>query len=71
MQGRKKGAQPGNSNALKHGRYSVPARAARRAAWEAERAEQARRHAEWMKTIPKTDYSAICAAIERLKNRTH
>jgi hypothetical protein len=37
----------------------APVRAARLAAFE----EQRRRAEEWMKTIPETDYGAICDAI--------
>ena len=57
---RHKGGQPGNQNAVTHGRFSAPVRAARIAAAQ-ERAKQDR---EWLKTIPKTDYAAICAAIK-------
>ena len=56
---RKKGGQPGNQNAVTHGRHSAPRRAARRAAAEA-RAEQSR---QWEAAIPKIDYGAICEAI--------
>jgi cob(I)alamin adenosyltransferase len=69
MEKRKKGAQPGNSNALRHGKYSVARRAERRAAREAEHAERALRHAEWLKTIPKTDYASIVEGLKRLKHR--
>jgi len=34
MLNRKRGGQPGNQNAVKHGRHSAPVRAARLAAWE-------------------------------------
>jgi uncharacterized protein YjcR len=64
-----KGGQPGNQNAVKHGRFSAPVRTARRAAWE----DRERRSAEWMKTMPKTDYGAICDGIRQsalLKNRS-
>ena len=57
---RRRGGQPGNQNAVTHGRFSTPTRAARKAARE----ESDRQHAEWMKTIPKTDYGAICEAIK-------
>jgi uncharacterized protein YjcR len=56
---RRRGGQPGNQNAVTHGRFSAPQRAKRIAAAE----EQAKQHREWMKTMPKTDYGAICAAI--------
>jgi hypothetical protein len=68
MEKRKRGAQPGNSNALRHGKYSVPRRAERRAAREAAHAERALRHAEWLKTIPKTDYASIVEGLKRLKH---
>src|SRR5438477_474475 len=60
---RARGGQPGNQNAVKHGRHSVPVRAARLAAF----AEQQRRSAEWMKTIPQTDYGAIVDNLRALK----
>jgi hypothetical protein len=41
------------------GIFSEPVRAARRAAAE----QRATQHREWLKTIPKTDYGAICVAI--------
>jgi hypothetical protein len=63
MSDRKRGGQPGNENAMKHGRFSVRKRAERRAIRQAGDAERERRHAEWMATIPKTDYGAICARI--------
>jgi hypothetical protein len=58
---RRKGGQPGNQNAVTHGRFSEPVRAVRRAAAE----ERAKQHREWLKTIPATDYGAICEAIRR------
>jgi hypothetical protein len=61
MPTRKRGAQPGNQNAVTHGRHSAPVRAARLAA----RLEEQRRSDEWMKTIPATDYGAICDEIRR------
>jgi hypothetical protein len=57
---RMRGGQPGNRNAVSHGRYSAPVRAERRAAAE----ERAKQNREWLKTIPKSDYAAICVAIE-------
>jgi hypothetical protein len=57
---RRRGGQPGNQNAVTHGRFSEPVRAARRVA-----AEQRReRHKEWVKSLPKTGYGAICDAIK-------
>ena len=61
---RKRGGQPGNQNAVTHGRYIVPVRAARLAA-----EEKQRRSAEWMRTIPQTDYSAIIDGLRVLKQR--
>jgi hypothetical protein len=57
---RKRGGQPGNQNAVTHGRFSRSVRATRRAAAE----RRQKQHAEWMKTMPKTDWAAICAAIK-------
>lgn len=59
-QNRRCGGQPGNENAITHGRHSRRRRAER----AAEAAERAQQHREWMQAIPKTDYRAICAAIE-------
>jgi hypothetical protein len=73
MSNGKRGGQPGNRNAIKHGRFSVPLRAARRAAsraaWEAkERQSQA-----WMSAVPRTDYAAICDGLRalRISSRTN
>jgi uncharacterized protein YjcR len=57
---RMRGGQPGNQNAVTHGRFSKPVRAARRAAAE----HREKQHQDWCKTIPKTDYGAICDAIK-------
>ena len=66
MQGvRKRGGQPGNENAVTHGRHSRRRRAER----EAESAERQREHQEWLATIPPTDYGAICDAIALDKAR--
>jgi hypothetical protein len=65
MQQRKKGGQPGNQNAVTHGRHSETRRAERRAAAE-ERAAQDR---EWLLAMPKTDYGRICDAIVSEKTR--
>ena len=51
---------PGNRNAVKHGRYSVPVRAARLATARAAFKEQQRRSDEWTKSCPQIDYDAIC-----------
>jgi hypothetical protein len=61
MHPRKKGGQPGNQNAVTHGRHSAPQRACRAAA----AVERERQHREWMATIPKADYGAICHVIRR------
>jgi hypothetical protein len=66
MQGvRKRGGQPGNENAVTHGRHSRRRRAER----EAEAAECQRKHQEWIATIPPTDYGAICDAMAAEKAR--
>lgn len=62
---RRRGGQPGNQNAVTHGSFSAPQRAKRLAA----AAERHERHQEWLKTIPKTDYGAICEAIRRDRNK--
>lgn len=63
MLSRKPGGQPGNENAMKHGRFSVKKRAERRAKRQVIDAERQRQHAEWMAKMPKTDYGRICAKI--------
>jgi hypothetical protein len=66
MQGvRKRGGQPGNENAVTHGRHSRRRRAER----EAEAAERRRREAEWAASVPPTDYGAICDAMAAEKAR--
>jgi hypothetical protein len=71
MPERKRGGQPGNHNAMKHGRYSAPLRAARLAAVRAAWKEKQRLSDEWIKTVAKTDYAAICerARAEKLGRR--
>ena len=64
---RKRGAQPGNRNALRHGRYSVPLRAARLAALQAAVKERQQRLGEWFKTVPETDYNAIVDELRALR----
>lgn len=59
MDGRKRGGQPGNQNAVTHGRHSVPRRAERKAAAD----ERQRRSDEWARSAPPTDYRGICDAI--------
>jgi hypothetical protein len=59
---RNKGGQPGNRNAVTHGRYSAETRAQRNA-------NVARRRIasdEWQKQIPTWDWHATCAEIERI-----
>ena len=58
MEGRKKGGQKGNLNALKHGRFSVAKRAERRAAFQ----DRQRRSKEDWPDIP-VGYDGIIAAI--------
>jgi uncharacterized protein YjcR len=60
---RRRGGQAGNQNAVTHGRFSKPVRAARRAVAE----QREKQSQEWMRAMPKTDYGAVCAAIERRK----
>jgi hypothetical protein len=64
---RKRGGQPGNQNALKHGRRSKilkrARRQARQAAWEAEQ----ERSRAWAAACPATDYGAIADALKRLR----
>ena len=69
MPERKRGGQPGNKNAIKHGRFSVPLRAARLAAVRAAWREKQRLSDEWIKTVPKTDYAAICDGLRALAGK--
>jgi len=69
LEKRKKGAQPGNFNALRHGRRSPRKRAERRAARDVALAEERRTAAQWMASIPETDYAAICDGIASAKAR--
>lgn len=64
MQGRKRGGQPGNVNALKHGQRSKRFTAGRRARHQAETEERHARERAWADAAPKTDYGAICAEIQ-------
>ena len=66
MPAHKRGAQPGNRNAWKDGRYSRARREQRQIEAEARRA----REREWAATMPVTNYDAIAAALQRLKERT-
>jgi hypothetical protein len=70
MPQRKLGGQPGNKNAIKHGRHSVPLRAARLAAVRTVFKEQRRRADEWIASRPTTDYDAICDELRRLKRES-
>jgi hypothetical protein len=71
MQKRKRGAQLGNRNALKHGRNSTPEKLARRAACLEAAAKRRESERAWAKTLPKTDYAAICDAIQASKATKH
>jgi hypothetical protein len=52
---------------MKHGRFSVPLRAARLAAVRAAFKERQRLSDEWIKTVPKTDYAAIVEGLRALR----
>ena len=67
MPKRKPGAPIGNANALKHGRYSKPLRAARLAALQAAVKERQQRLDEWIATVPQTDYDGICERLRALR----
>jgi hypothetical protein len=54
---RKRGGQPANRNAVKHGRYSASVRAA-----DEERRARAQ---AWAAQMPVTDYAAICEGIRK------
>ena len=70
MPQRKRGAQPGNQNAVKHGRtrkaYRQQRRAEALARWEAEQ----ERSRAWIAAMPATDYGAICDTIRKSKPET-
>ena len=59
MSGKKRGGQPGNENAVTHGRHSRRQREERRVAWE----QRMAREREWASKAPQTDYSAICRGL--------
>lgn len=61
MSTRKRGAQPNNTNAVSHGRFSRATRQARREAWE----RQCAATREWMLKMPKTDYGAEFSALPK------
>lgn len=62
---RKRGAQAGNFNALKHGRRSPRKCAERRQAHQLELEARRAREKAWADAQPQTDYAAICDAIRR------
>jgi hypothetical protein len=62
---RKRGGQPKNQNALKHGRHSTPLRAARRAAVLAAAEEKRVSDARWAEQMPRIDYAAIIECIRK------
>jgi hypothetical protein len=53
----------GRHNAVTHGRFSAPVRAARQAAWK----EQQRRSDEWCQSQPAIDYDAIVESLRALR----
>ena len=65
MQGtkRRRGGQPGNRNAWKHGRRSAVLKAERQAAFLKEFEEQCQRQRARLAAIPPTDYASIVDAI--------
>jgi uncharacterized protein YjcR len=67
MSERKRGGQPGNQNAVTHGKYSAPRRAARLAALQAAMKEREQRSDAWIKTVPQTDYDAIADELRALR----
>jgi hypothetical protein len=62
---RRRGGQPGNTNALRSGKRSKRVKAERMAARRAEWQEERRKFEAWAATIPPIDYAGICAALER------
>jgi uncharacterized protein YjcR len=67
MSERKRGAQPGNQNAVTHGKYSAPRRAARLAALQAAMKDREQRSDAWIKTVKPTDYEAIIHELRALQ----
>ena len=63
MPKRKKGGQPGNTNAVKHGKYRAATRAAR---LEAAR-KAAERNCEWAAKCPVVDYQRVLDELRRLR----
>jgi hypothetical protein len=64
---RKRGGQPGNTNAVTHGRHSTATKAAHAAESEA---RQTKERQYWIDNPPpKTDYAAICARLKVLRDK--
>jgi hypothetical protein len=64
-----RGGQPGNQNAVTHGLFSAPVRAARRAALQALHEESRRKSEEWASLCPPTDYGAIVDRLRELRRQ--
>jgi hypothetical protein len=64
---RKRGGQPGNRNAVTHGRYSKPLRAARLAALQTTMKEREQRKDAWIKMVPVTDYDGIVDELRAIR----
>ena len=64
---RKRGGQPGNTNNLRSGKWSLRVRAARLEALKERQAADKARSDAWARTVPEIDYGGICEELERLR----
>jgi len=67
MPKRTRGGQPGNQNAVTHGRNSAVVRAGRRAPTLALMEESKRKADEWTRSRPRIDYDAIVDGLRALR----
>jgi hypothetical protein len=63
MATRKRGGQPGNTNAVTHGGFSAATRAQRKAEFEEAQAKSQ----AWMAQVPRWNWEAIVKDIRRLR----
>lgn len=64
---RKRGGQPGNSNAVKHGRFTAAARAARLERIASLNAQRRTSEAAWASQAPQVDYGKIIDQLRKLR----
>lgn len=67
MLARKRGGQPGNSNAVKHGRFTAAARAARLERIASLNAQRRASEAAWAAQALQVDYGQIIDQLRKLR----